>query len=82
MTVYTMLPEHMRQAARRYIEDHELPGDFLTAVLRNDLVDAFGKADGTNITAMRTWASWLYNECPANAWGSPAKVTAWTKDEA
>ena len=74
---YSGLPMHMRGAARDYLEHHVLPGEFLTAVLQNDLVGAFGQADSTNTTAMKLWAIWLYNECPNNAWGSPEKVKAW-----
>ena len=78
MTDYRMLPEHMQGAARDYIEGHQRPGDFLVAVLENDLVGAFGQADDENTAAMFAWASWLYNEAPAAAWGSRAKVDAWT----
>jgi hypothetical protein len=74
---YTGLPLHMREPARHYLEDRVKPGDFLTAVLENDLVGAFGKADETNKAAMELWAAWLYNECPAAAWGSRGKVMDW-----
>ncbi len=74
---YSMLPDHMQQVARDYVENFVMPGDFLQAVLRNDLVAAFGRADWTNIQAMQQWASWLYNECPSTAWGSMDKVEKW-----
>ncbi len=74
---YSMLPDHMQVVAREYVENFLMPGDFLQAVLRNDLVAAFSRADATNAAAMQTWASWLYNECPSAAWGTMAKVEAW-----
>jgi hypothetical protein len=74
---YLGLPEHMREAARAYVEDRHKPGQFLTAVLENNLVEAFGRADSTNNAAMELWASWLYNECPSAAWGSRGKVIDW-----
>ncbi|RKX65237.1 MAG: hypothetical protein DRP42_05075 [Tenericutes bacterium] len=77
---YTGLPEHMQAVARDYIETHYLPGDFLQAVLANNLVMAFARADATNAAAMQQWASWLYNECPSQAWGSPEKIKAWVAD--
>ncbi len=74
---YSRLPAHMQDGARRYVEQHCRVGSFLTAVLENDLVGAYSAADEENTAAMRDWAAWLYNECPAEAWGSPDKVTAW-----
>lgn len=74
---YSYLPEHMREGARDYVEKGEKPGGFLRAVLSNDLVEAFGYADATNYASMHLWARWLFNEAPADCWGSPAKVKAW-----
>ena len=72
-----MLPEHMRESARAYVEVGRPPGSFLRAVLTNDLIESFGRADHINQQCMFGWATWLYNECPGNAWGSPEAVEAW-----
>ena len=77
---YARLPEHMRDAASDYIEDHRGPGHFLYAVLSNDLVGAFGRADEANRDAMHDWAMWLYNDIPSAAWGTPEKVDAWVAE--
>ena len=78
MTDYSQLPEHMQGGARRYIENGIRPGDFLTAVLENNLTQAFGSADSTNRPLIGTvYVEWLYWEIPAPAWGSPTKVAAW-----
>jgi hypothetical protein len=74
---YSSLPEHMQYGAREYVERGRRPGGFLLAVLRNDLVEAFGKADGTNLRAMEVWVLWLFNEAPRECWGSAEKVNAW-----
>ncbi len=76
-TPYDALPEHMRDPARRYVEDGEHVGDFLAAVLENNLVEALGRADLENRVAIFAWTAWLYNDVPMDAWGSPEKVTAW-----
>ncbi len=76
-TNYDMLPEHMRDAARRYVENGYAPGHFLTAVLENNLVEAAARADEENQRALFQWASWLYNHVPTPAWGSSEKVTEW-----
>jgi hypothetical protein len=74
---YSILPEHMRDVARGYVERGYPPGGFLRAVLANDLVGAFGRADGPNAHCMGDWATWLFNEAPSACWGSSEKVTAW-----
>jgi hypothetical protein len=65
------------EALELYVSDGALPGDFLQAVLRNDLVDACGRADHINIRNLPAFAAWLYNEAPIPSWGSPEKVAAW-----
>ena len=74
---YDMLPEHMQGGARRYIENGIRPGNFLTAVLENNLTGAFGRADSTNLQSIATWCEWLTWEIPALAWGSPEIVRNW-----
>jgi hypothetical protein len=69
----------MADGLKLYVERGILPGDFLTALLSNDLVDAFGRADDNNTAAMRGWASFLYNEMPRGSWGSRATVEAWCR---
>jgi hypothetical protein len=54
----------------RYIEEGIPPGDFLTAVLCNDLMDAIGKADSENIRNLPAYAAYLYNKAPIGSYGS------------
>ena len=77
MTDYTIIPEHMRDAAKNYIERRIPPGSFLTAVICNDLFGAFGRADEINRDAMFDWVCFFYNEAPSACWGSPAVMDAW-----
>lgn len=74
---YDRLPEHMREPARAYVEEHQPVGGFLRAVLENDLVNAFGRADPDNRAAMADWATWLWNDIPQACWGDAKKVDAW-----
>jgi len=76
-TNYNKLPEHMRESARRYVQEGVIPGDFLQAVLRNDLVRSFSNADDINIMHIRDWAHWLYNEAPSHCWGSHEALKYW-----
>ena len=74
---YTILPEHMQDGMRRYIERGIEGGGFMTAVLCNDLMGALGKADEINHHALFDYGRFLYNEVPSSCWGSPEKVNAW-----
>ena len=74
-----ILPQHMQDGVRLYLDKGVKPGSFLTAVLSNNLVEAFKTADVTNIMNMQRWATWLYNDCPVGAWGSLDKVESWIR---
>lgn len=76
---YEVLPEHMRDSARRYIEDGIKPGEFLTAVLMNDLKESFGRADDINAEHMKDWVIFLYNCAPIGCQGNEYKVNKWIK---
>ncbi len=68
---------HMLDGLKRYIEEHCPVGDFLTAVLRNDLSEAVGKADDYNLKNLPAFVGYLYNEAPSQCWGSKEKVKKW-----
>jgi hypothetical protein len=76
---YSMLPEHMREAARCWVDDGIMASSFLTAVMTNNLTRAFGYADEKNGAAIERWVQWLCWEIPGVCWGSPEKVAAWRK---
>ena len=72
------VPEHCVDGLAGYLSgDYKRPGGFLTAVLSNDLFGAFGKADETNMLAIRTYVLFLYNEAPGGSYGSPEHVNDW-----
>ena len=74
---YGMLPYHMQEGMRNYIEHGILPGGFLTAVLENDLMGAISKADDFNKRRLHDYGMFLYNEVPASCFGSPEAVQKW-----
>ena len=71
------VPEHDHDSLIQYVLRGRPVGDFLQAVLENNLTEAFGRADDTNRRCLFEICAWLYNEMPSNAWGSPAKYSAW-----
>jgi hypothetical protein len=74
---YSGIPEHMRKGARLWIEDGIMTGHFLTAVMTNNLTQAFTFADEKNTAAMEDWVNWLYWEIPGDCWGSEENVARW-----
>jgi len=76
---YDMLPEHMRDGMKRYVENHVKPGRFLYLILCNDFVRALGYADSVNVTSAEAYARFLYLEAPGNCWGSMEIVENWVK---
>lgn len=74
---YSALPESLRDGLRLYIEDGCPPGSFLLAVLENDLRRACERADIVNQVRLFDIVSWIYNEAPANCWGTPQRVQQW-----
>ena len=74
-----VIPDYMRNGIDLYIDHGITPGDFLTAVICNDLVGAVGRADSTNIHNLPAYANFFYNYAPSPCWGSKAKMDAWVK---
>lgn len=61
----------------RYRDSRVPTGDFLRAVLENNLSSAFAHADAENMSAMRDIVAFCRNELPSLCWGSPEKVHDW-----
>jgi len=61
----------------RYVNEHTPTGDFLRAVLANDLREAFARADAENMAALHQIVMYCHNEIPGNCWGSYEAVDAW-----
>lgn len=74
---YEILPSHLRGGLQRYIEQGEIPGGFLQAVIANNLCESFGRADEVNRVRMFDIVNFMHNEAPGQCWGSPAKMKAW-----
>jgi hypothetical protein len=81
MLNYTLIPSHMREGVRLYIEMGIMPGSFLTAVLENNLKEAVGRADSINKARITDWASFMFNEMPAGAQGNPENVRKYAEQQ-
>ena len=71
------IPSHMHGAVTRYFENGIPPGNFLTAVLNNDLKEACSRADDMNQAALFEYVKFFYNNVPAGSWGHENAVENW-----
>jgi hypothetical protein len=76
---WSLIPPHMRPGVERYVMLGIPPGDFLRAVLRNDMMEALGRADEDNLAAMRGYAQFLYGYTPHGCYGSPEAYKRWVE---
>ena len=74
------VPDHTINPLVMYIVYRIPPGGFLRAVLENDLMEAFGRADQTNALCMKNIVSFIYNYAPMQCHGSNPKVQAWINE--
>lgn len=80
VTDYGLIPPHMMESLLRYRDQHCPVGDFLKAVISNDLTEAVQRADDTNVWIIPVYVSWLYNEAPGGSWGNDQAYTDWIAD--
>ncbi len=73
----TNIRPDIRAALDRYAE-HGLPvGDFLQAVLANDLMDAIGRADDYNRATLYDICCYVHNDMPSACHGSRQAYREW-----
>ena len=73
------IPEHLRHGLEEYVRIGRPTGDFLEAVLSNDLKASFARADATSQAYMHAIVMYIMWEIPAVAQGSPDAYKAWCR---
>jgi hypothetical protein len=71
------IPQLTLEGIKNYVDNKIPTGSFLRAVLENNLLEAFKRADEGNISAMQEIVAYCYWEIPGNCWGSAEKVQEW-----
>jgi len=71
------IPERMMGGIQRYINGRIRPGDFLCAIICNDLKNTIGRADSENIENIPAFVDYFYNKAPFNCWGSEEVMEKW-----
>ena len=69
----------IKSALDRYARHGVPTGGFLRAVLANDLMESFGRADTENRGGMFEICSYVYNEIPGRCHGSYKIVDEWVE---
>lgn len=69
--------EHLIEGLVMYVVHHYQPGGFLTAVLSNDLAQAFGRGDSESLACLHGIVKFLEGDAPWNCWGSVKRVCDW-----
>jgi hypothetical protein len=72
-----LIPRHMHEGIIRYMENGIHPGDFMTAILADDLHGAIRLADHINMQWLKDWLHFMEDHLPADARGSYEHVRLW-----
>lgn len=74
---YENIPTHMQETIKRYVIEKVRPGDFLSAIIKNDLRNAIGHADSENLPLIKLYVQWFYNRAPMACTGSESAMNSW-----
>lgn len=79
-----LVPEHLQMGIAFWLLFGEVPGHFLSAVLKGNLFEAIGRADDHSLAALPSICRFFYNYAPAGSYGSESKFKNWREmfDEA
>lgn len=72
-----VFPYDMRRAITNWVIDAIPPGDFLTAIIQNNLTEAVCRADDHNIKIIKQYVMWFINRADLKCWGSIEKFANW-----
>lgn len=78
-SLYGVFPEASAESLYEYVQNGRRTGDFLEAVLVNDLYAAVNSADSTNSNLLREYVMFLYNHVPMVCRGSLDRYRKWVE---
>ena len=71
------LPPHMASGVVAWVLFGQKPGQFLTALIENNLLEAARRADAGNGPALQAWVKFLDAYVPSPCYGSVQAVNEW-----
>lgn len=77
MEYYDDIPSSTKSAIDAYVSKGRPVGDFVHAVLTNNLINAMSHADDNNMTSLKKIVQYVYNQIPSSCWGSEEIVNSW-----
>lgn len=78
LTAYHLIPPRMMERMNAYVHSHAPVGNFLQAIISNNLKMAVLSADAVNISLIPIYTYWFYMEAtPSRCHGSPEAYYAW-----
>lgn len=80
-TKYSKIPDRTIETINNYVEYKLTPGSFVEAVLCNNLIGSFSRADIYNRAALFEIVTYLSNEVPFECWGSREKYNNWLNEK-
>jgi hypothetical protein len=81
ITDYSIIPERIMGNLLAYVEEGQAPGDFLYAVLTNNLFEAVFKADSEIKPIIPILVFFIHWEIPSGCHGSEEIVKNWLKNK-
>ena len=75
------MKKRIKDGLDRYAKQHIPTGQFLRAVLENDLMEAVGRADSDSTQDLFEICSYICNKMPHSCHGSPEIVAKWIANE-
>lgn len=72
------IPGNLHAGIANYIDRGVEPGDFLRAVIQNNLKDSIQYCS-SDFEVIKDLVCFLYNEFPSLAWGSKERYDSWRK---
>jgi hypothetical protein len=67
----------MRNSMKMWIEQGIIGGSFLKAVISNDLIEAYRRADRENKRCLGVYVEFLTYEAPSKCYGHPDVLDSW-----
>lgn len=74
-----MIPPLIKDSLDRYLDRGIAPGSCVSAILANDLFDAFGRADDVTAANMLYIVRYIYTTLPVQSYGSRETVSKWIR---
>lgn len=74
---YENIPVHEQDTIKRYVIEKLRPGDFLSAIITNDLRGAVNHADAVNLPLIKLYVQWFFNRAPSACYGSSRQMEEW-----